>query len=130
MSFARERLIDWRKGAWIAALIVAGTIVGSFAATRSSDAIPDATVIADLLLVLGMLLMRPGRWLVGKEGALRPFDWRQATVYLATGVYASLVVLGSGLFILAALVLLTGCDLREGNVMKASTCSSPACRAS
>jgi uncharacterized protein len=29
------------------------------------------------------------------------------------------VVLGSGFFILAALVLLTGCDLREGNAMKA-----------
>jgi uncharacterized protein len=25
ISFARERLIDWRKGAWIAALIAAGT---------------------------------------------------------------------------------------------------------
>jgi uncharacterized protein len=119
ISFARERLIDWRKGAWIAALIAAGTIVGSLAATRLSDAILDAIVIAGLLLVLGMLLLRPGRWLEGKEGTLRPFDWSQAAVYFAIGVYAGLVVLGSGFFILAALVLLTGCDLREGNAMKA-----------
>ena len=28
ISFARERLIDWRKGGWIAALIAAGTRVG------------------------------------------------------------------------------------------------------
>ncbi len=119
ISFARERLIDWRKGAWIAALIAAGTIVGSLAATRLSDGILDAIVVAGLLLVLGMLLLRPGRWLEGKEGRLRPFDPTQAAVYFAIGVYAGLVVLGSGFFILAALVLLTGCDLREGNAMKA-----------
>jgi uncharacterized membrane protein YfcA len=40
--------------------------------------------------------------------------------YFAIGVYAGLVVLGSGFSMLAALVLLTGCDLREGNAMKAS----------
>jgi uncharacterized membrane protein YfcA len=90
ISFARERLIDWRKGAWIAALIAAGTIVGSLVATRLSDAILDATVIAGLLLVLGMFLLRPGRWLEGKEGTLRPFDWSQAAVYFAIGVYAGL----------------------------------------
>src|SRR3712207_7609190 len=42
ISFARERLIDWRKGGWIAALIDAGTLLGSLAATRLSDAILDA----------------------------------------------------------------------------------------
>ena len=39
--------------------------------------------------------------------------------YFAIGIYAGLVVLGSGFFLLAALVLLTGCDLRQGNAMKA-----------
>jgi len=55
----------------------------------------------------------------GKEGTLRPFSWGQASVYFAIGVYAGLVVLGSGFFMLAALVLLTGCDLRHGNTLKA-----------
>jgi uncharacterized membrane protein YfcA len=54
VSFAREGLIDWRKGAWIAALIASGTIVGSLVVTRLSDAVLDAIVIAGLLLVLGM----------------------------------------------------------------------------
>ena len=119
ISFARERLIDWRRGGWIAALIAAGTIVGSLAATRLGDEVLDAIVVAGLLLVLVMLLLKPGRWLEGKEGTLRPFDRSQAAVFFAIGVYAGLVVLGSGFFILAALVLLTGCDLREGNAMKA-----------
>jgi uncharacterized protein len=119
ISFARERLIDWRKGGWISALKAAGAIVGSLAATRLSDAVLDAIVVSGLFLVLGMLLLRPGRWLEGKEGRLRTLDSAQALVYFAIGVYAGLVVLGSGFFILAALVLLTGCDLREGNAMKA-----------
>ena len=32
VSFARQGLIDWRKGAWIAALIALGTVVGSLVA--------------------------------------------------------------------------------------------------
>jgi uncharacterized membrane protein YfcA len=119
ISFARNGLIDWRKGAWIAALIASGTIVGSLVATRLSDAILDAIVIVGLLLVLGMLLFRPGRWLRGKDGTPRRFDLSQAAAYFAIGVYAGLVVLGSGFFMLAALVLLTGYDLGHGNAMKA-----------
>ncbi len=119
IAFYREGLIDWRKGAPIALLIALGTIVGSFIAVEFSEALLDAILITGLLLVLGMLLVRPGRWLEGKEGTLRPFGPLQAVVYFAIGVYAGLVVLGSGFFMLAALVLLTGCDLRQGNAMKA-----------
>ena len=119
ISFARGGFIDWRKGAWIAAFIALGTVVGSFVAVELSDAILDVIVISGLVLVLGMILARPGRWLRGREGALRQFGWDQAAVYFAIGVYAGLVVLGSGFFMLAALVMLTGCDLREGNAMKA-----------
>jgi uncharacterized protein len=56
VSFARQGLIDWRKGAWIAALIALGTVVGSLVAVELSDAALDAIVIAGLLLVLAMLL--------------------------------------------------------------------------
>jgi uncharacterized membrane protein YfcA len=55
----------------------------------------------------------------GKGGTLRPFGWVQAEIYLAIGVYAGLVVLGFGFFILAALVLLSGYDLRHVNAVKA-----------
>ena len=119
IGFYSEGLVDWRRGGRIAVLVALGTIVGSVVAVEFSEALLDAIVIAGLLLVLGMLLVRPGRWLEGREGRLRPFGWGQATAYFAIGVYAGLVVLGSGFFLLAALVLLTGCDLRQGNAMKA-----------
>ena len=120
ISFYREGLVDWRKSGRIAILVAVGTIVGSFIAVDFSGAILDAIVITGLLLVLGLLLVRPGRWLQGKEVTLRPLGWGQATAYFAIGIYAGLVVLGSGFFILAALILLTGCDLRQGNAMKTS----------
>lgn len=50
---------------------------------------------------------------------LKPLDLGQAIAYLAIGFYAGLVVLGSGFFLLAALVFLTGCDLRHGSALKA-----------
>jgi len=119
IGFHSEGLVDWRRGGRIAVLVALGTIVGSFVAVEFSEALLDAIVIAGLLLVLGMLLVRPGRWLEGREGRLRAFGWGQAITYFVIGVYAGLVVLGSGFFLLPALVLLTGCDLRQGNAMKA-----------
>ena len=117
-SFYRIGLLNWRKGAWISALVAAGALLGSFTAVELSEGVLDAIVTAGLTVVLGLLLARPGRWLRGREGTLRPFDTRQAAVYFAIGVYGGLVVLGSGFFMLAALVLLTGCDLPHGNALK------------
>ena len=119
IHFSREGLIDWRKGAWMAILIALGTMIGSLVDVDLSDAMLDAIVITGLFLVLGMLLFRPSHWLQGRGRALRPFGWVQAVAYFAIGVYAGLVVLGSGFFMLAALVLLSGYDLRHGNAMKA-----------
>jgi uncharacterized membrane protein YfcA len=118
IHFARQGLIDWREGARIAALIALGTVAGSFAAVDLSNAALDAIVVAGLLVVLALLLARPGRWLEGRGGEIRRFGPVQIATYLAIGVYAGLV-LGSGFFMLAALVLLTGYDLRRGNAMKA-----------
>jgi len=50
--------------------------VGSSAAVELSDAVLDATVISGLLLVLAMILARPGRWLRGREGTLKSFACR------------------------------------------------------
>ena len=119
IGFYREGLVDWRKGGRIAIFVALGTGVGSFVAVEFGEAILDTIVIAGLFIVLGLLLPRPGRWLKGKEGVFRSFGWGQAVAYFAIGVYAGLVVLGSGFFMLAALILLTGCDLRQGNAMKA-----------
>ena len=119
IHFARRGLIDWREGAKIAALIAVGTVAGSFAAVDLSNGALDAIVVGGLLVVLALLLARPGRWLSGRGGETRPFGPVQVLAYLAIGVYAGLVVLGSGFFMLAALVLLTGYDLKRGNAMKA-----------
>jgi uncharacterized membrane protein YfcA len=119
VHFYREGLVDWREGLRIAVLIAIGTIVGSFLAVDLSDRVLDVVVVTGLLIVLGLLLARPGHWLQGNEGPLRRFGPGQAAAYFAIGVYAGLVVLGSGFFILAALILLTGNDLRHGNAMKA-----------
>jgi uncharacterized membrane protein YfcA len=97
-----------------------GTIVGSFVAAEVSDAVLDVIVMAGLLFViLGLLLVRPRRWIGGRGGALRPFDRDQAAAYFAIGLYAGLVVFGSGFLVLAGLALLTGRDLKQGNAMKA-----------
>lgn len=78
VHFARQGLIDWQEGARIAALIALGTVAGSIAAVDLGDAALDAIVIAGLLVVLTLLLSRPGRWLEGRGGEIGRFGWGQA----------------------------------------------------
>ncbi len=56
ISFYREGLIDWRKGAPLAALIASGTLVGSVVVVEFGEALLYAIVVTGLLLVLGLLL--------------------------------------------------------------------------
>ena len=78
IHFSREGLVQWRKGAWMAASIALGTLVGALLGVDLSNTILDAIVITGLFVVLGMLLIRPSHWLQGKGGALTPFGWGQA----------------------------------------------------
>jgi len=68
IGFYREGLVNWRSGGRIAVLVALGTAVGSLIAVEFSEDLLDAIVVAGLLLVLGMLIVRPGHWLEGKRG--------------------------------------------------------------
>jgi uncharacterized membrane protein YfcA len=124
ISFAWQGLIHWRKGAQTAVLIALGTAVSSLFTLDLSDTILKA--ITTGLLVLGMLLAKPSHWLAGKEA----YSNRSAGVRLPTSPSASVQIWPcSGFFMLAALVLLAGCDLREENAMKQLPFLLSVCRA-
>lgn len=118
ISFHRQGLIDWRRSVWIVVLTALGTAAGSFIAVGVGEAVLDAVVAAGLLLILVLLLLKPERWIEGKQGEIRALDWKQAAAYFSAGVYAGLIVLGVGFFMLAALVMLTGYDVARGNALK------------
>lgn len=118
ISFHRQGLIDWRRSVWIVVPTALGTVVGSLVAVEISEVVLDAVVAAGLLLILALLLVKPERWIEGRQGAIRPLDWKQAAAYFFTGVYAGLIVLGVGFFMLATLVLLAGYDVVRGNALK------------
>ena len=60
-------IVFWREGARIAVTIALGTVAGSFIAVELSDVFLNAVVSAGLLVVLAILILRPGRWLGGRE---------------------------------------------------------------
>src|SRR5215211_6741022 len=101
------------------------TTSGGALATRAGRALSWARLSPSILATRSWtpssspVCSSPGHWLQGKEGEIRRFGPLRAAAYFAIGLYAGLVVLGSGFFMLAALVLLTGYDLRHGNAMKA-----------
>ncbi len=66
INFSRQGLVDWRKGPRIVGVIALGTLTGALIAVDMSDTLLDITVITGLLVVLGLPLAKPGRWLEGR----------------------------------------------------------------
>jgi uncharacterized membrane protein YfcA len=120
VSFYRRGLLDWRKGSWIAALVALGTIVGFSNHRRGQRGFPGRRYYLGSSPRPRAASLQTGSLASRKRRNAPPVQLGPGECLLrAIGVYAGLVVLGSGFFMLAALVLLTGCDLRHGNALKA-----------
>jgi uncharacterized membrane protein YfcA len=68
--------------------------------------------------MLGVLLIRPRRWVASHAtGSALPYAL-QLPIYFAIGIYCGFIQAGAGIFLTAGLVLASGYDLVGGNAMK------------
>lgn len=107
------------KKIWpIIVLVICGAIIGARVATMISN--DNFRIIVRILIVFVavLLFLKPKRW-IQKESDNENLNWYILTpVFLTLGFYAGLVQVGSGLFVLAALVLLAKREIFEANALK------------
>jgi uncharacterized protein len=97
--------------------VVLGAVAGAWLA--SSVVKPEAMerifgVV--VLLVAGMVVLKPSKWLGGHERSI-PEPWR-SIAFFGIGFYGGFVQAGVGFLLLAGLVLGSGLDLIRGNAAK------------
>lgn len=117
-AFRRADKLPVRRGWPVVAAACIGAAGGAQLAVQLDEALFRRVIGAAMLVMLGVLLLRPKRWLA--EGARAPTVpvVVELLVFLAIGAYGGFLQAGVGLFLLAGLVLVSGQDLLQANGLK------------
>ena len=114
--FQRGGAVPWHRLGPLIAPIVGGAAFGAWTATRlDGDAMKRVFAVV-LILVAASVLMRPSRWVEGRERDIGE-PWR-SLLFFGIGFYGGFVQAGVGFLLLGGLVLGSGMDLVKGNAAK------------
>ena len=118
-SFRRQKVLDVRGGLLLALPAVAGAILGAQIAVNLDESIIKRTVGILMVLMFFVVLVKPRRWLVGREDEKKGTAlWLKALIFFLIGIYGGFIQAGVGIFLLAGLVLGAGYDLVRANAVK------------
>jgi len=112
--------LPWRVGFKMSLPLVMGAVLGAFSASYLSDMKTGMLTTIAVALALIVVFCNPSRWL----NADQSFRTRETSLPVMAslffvGVWAGLIVLDSGIYVLGVLVLLAHFPIREANAIKA-----------
>ncbi len=119
-TFHRKGILDIPLGLTVAIPTIAGSILGAFIVLELPDRAVEIVVGVVLFIMLIPMWFNPKQWLEGKDlSNTRIRMWLRWLVFFFIGIYGGFIQAGVGIFLLAALVLNTGCNLVKANAQKA-----------
>lgn len=116
-NFHRKKTLDLAKAVYIAVPITLGSIAGAEIAVNINQEIFKKIIGAAVVLMLFFLFYKPERW-VKEQNKKQTVKWWHYLLYFSIGVYGGFIHIGTGIFLLAALVLVSGYDLLKANSLK------------
>jgi uncharacterized membrane protein YfcA len=117
-SFWRAKVVDWRHLLPLGLAAAAGTGIGVAIAVTLPAPDIHVAILGAVFAALGLLCLRPKRWLRTKELDELRFGWQQLLLIGAVGVWAGFIVLDSATYFLFTLVLAVGYSVVHANAMK------------
>jgi uncharacterized protein len=117
-TFRRRGVLDARGGCLLSVPASVGAALGAWVATDLPEDLLERVIGALMLVLLGVILIRPKQWLEGKTEGRSGTGVRNALVFFAIGFYGGFIQMGVGVFLLAGLVLGAGYDLVRANAVK------------
>ena len=118
-SFRQQKVLDHKKGFWLAIPATIGSIIGAWIAVDLNEAVIEKAITVVMLIMMFVILYKPQRWLKGKEELQQKkvTPW-QVVLFFAIGIYGGFLHMGVGYALLAGIVLGAGYDLVKANAIK------------
>lgn len=118
-NFYKKDLLELKKGLLLSIPIILGSITGAFIAVNIDKNVFEKVLGVVMIIMLFFIFYKPQRWLKGKEEiSAKPVKFWHYIVYYFIGIYGGFIHIGVGIFLLAALVLISGYDLVKANAIK------------
>jgi uncharacterized membrane protein YfcA len=117
--FYKNGKLDIHNGWKISIPVAIGSIAGAQIAVSINPDIFRKILIVIMILLLLLMFYKPEKWIKGHQGGqiAKPIWWHYI-LYFAIGIYGGFIHIGVGIFLLAALVLVSGYDLVNANGIK------------
>jgi len=118
-SFRQQKVLDHKKGFWLAIPATLGSVVGAMIATDMNEEIIEKAIAIVMLVMMVVILYKPQRWLKGQiELQEKRISFWQVILFFFIGIYAGFLHMGVGYALLAGIVLGAGYDLVKANAIK------------
>jgi uncharacterized protein len=118
-TFYQKKVLDLKKGTWLAVPAVIGSIVGAWVAVDINKEAFEKAFAVVLLLMIFFMVFKTSKYLKGNEELMkRKISWVQVLIFFLIGFYGGFVQVGVGYFLLAAIVVGAGFDLVRANALK------------
>jgi hypothetical protein len=117
-TFRRRGALELGGSLKLAVPTIFGSVVGAALAVDLDEALLNRTIAVLMLVMLGVMLLRPRRWLEAHATSAPLSYGLQAPLFFAIGVYGGFIQAGVGIFLLAGLVLAGGYNLVGANAAK------------
>lgn len=119
LYFKKHNFIALRKGLILAIPTTVGSIIGAQIAVSIDKDIFKIILGLVLIIMLFLMFYHPEKWLKGKpENIQKQTGFWQIVIFFFIGIYGGFIHIGVGLFMLAALVLMSGYDIAKANALK------------
>jgi hypothetical protein len=118
-SFSSQKVLDWKKGRWLAIPAVIGSVLGAWIAVDVNEKAIEYSIAVIMLIMVVFILWKPERWITEKKELIdRKVSWVQIVIFFLIGIYGGFIQMGVGYFLLAGLVLSAGYELVKANALK------------
>ncbi len=117
--FSRKKVLDWKKGRWLAIPAAVGAVAGAWIAVDVNKNVIEKSIAVVMLIMVFFILYKPQRWLKEKKELLeKKINVLQVIIFFLIGLYGGFIQAGVGYFLLAGLVLSAGYELVKANALK------------
>ena len=118
-GFQKSGKVEYKNVWWIVVPAVIGSLVGAKLASEMDAKQMMYTIGGLMVVMLVVLLINPKRWIRESDPSSRDNkSWFSILSYFAIGIYGGFIQAGVGIFLLAAVVLISKYSLKEGNGVK------------